>query len=248
MKLKDIFDQLSYNEISLLSVGGEDQGVISEKNYPQLVAHVNLGLTALFKRFNLKEGEVSLYLFPTIEHYLLDSRFLIGNTRSREPVRYLKDSLVQPFKDDLLKVERVFVDSGYWLPLNDKADALSVHTPRTKLLTVPKDIITKSNDLPSQYKTSQLKLVYRANHPQIKIPLGYFDPARVEVELPDSYMEALLYFIAARINTPKGLTEEGNIGNNWYAKYETECQRLEEQNLEIDQGVSNTRLIRAGWV
>ena len=53
MKLKEVFDQLTYGELSQLSIGGQAQGEITEENYARVVAHVNLGLSAIYKRFHL---------------------------------------------------------------------------------------------------------------------------------------------------------------------------------------------------
>ena len=68
------------------------------------------------------------------------------------------------------------------------------------------------------------------------------------MELPDAYLEALLYFVASRINNPIGMTNEFHAGNSYAAKYEQECARLEMLNLEVDQGYQNTRLRAGGWV
>lgn len=48
MNLQEVFDQLSVGELSMLSVGGNDQGVIDESNWDKVLPHINLGLTALY--------------------------------------------------------------------------------------------------------------------------------------------------------------------------------------------------------
>jgi hypothetical protein len=246
MTLQEVFDQLTYGELSQLNIGGAGLGIINESNYARVLSHVSLGLSSLYKRFNLKESRVLLELKPTISTYALNRNFAVSNTRSRAAIKYLLDSTAVPFLDDLLKVEQVLTDLGYELPLNDKANPYSVLTPTATTLRVPLPIVQRSNDLPEQLKTDTLELVYRANH--FKIEPEDVEPELVQLELPDAYVEALLYFVASRVNNPIGLTNEFNAANNYAAQYEQACQRLELQNLQVDQGSESSKLYARGWV
>ena len=248
MKLKEIFDQLTYGEFSQLSIGGAAPGVLDSTNYANVIGHVNLGLTALFKRFHLKEGRIKLALQHGLTTYKLNSAYAVHARRSTEPVRYLLDTLSDPFVDDILKVERVLTDRHFELGLNDAADPFSVMTPSALKLEVPGIIVSSKLDIPDHLRTENLEIVYRANHPKLVVGMGYYDPNRVEVQLPDSHLEALLFFVASRVNNPIGMGQEFNAGNTYAAKYEQACQALENQGLEIDQGAHNTRLRRQGWV
>lgn len=216
MKLQEVFDALSSGEFSQLSIGGRPQGVIDEDNYGKLIGHVNLGLTALFKRFMLKEGSVVVPLVANQEVYKLPAT-------------------------DILKVERVETQDGVELALNDHTSSWSVFTPSMTSLRVPKDIAPELD-------IESLTVHYRANHPKIKFGLALFDPVRIEVQLPDSHLEPLLYYIASRVHNPIGMGQEFNSGNTYYAKYEAACQALEIEGLAIDQGSTNTRARRNGWV
>lgn len=223
MKLQEIFNQLTHGELSQVHIGGAEDGQIAEKHWPVVISHINLGLMALFKRFSIKEGNTLLTLIANQVDY---------------PITAV----------DLLKVERVYTDAGKELVLNDLAESYSLRTPTTSVLQVPKKMVDGSTDIPDWLKTLTLKVMYRASHPQITIGLGYFDPERVDVDLPYAYLQALLYFVASRVHNPIGMTNEFNAGNNWAAKYEMECQRLENENLQMDRGAGNTRLASNGWV
>ncbi len=226
MNLQDVFDQLTFGELSQLSIGGGEAGAISEANYPRVLAHINLGLTALYKRFPLKEGRVSVTLAPGQLLYPL--------------------SAVAP---DLLKIEQVRTDGKDELPLNDESDEYSVFTPVASTLRVPDIVVAQSIDLPDWLKTINLEVVYRANHPKVVQRLGYFDPKRERLQLPDTHFEPLLLFVASRAMTPMGAGQfEGQGGNNYFAKYEAACAQLEATNLRVDQGAQNSRLHRNGWV
>lgn len=248
MYLQEIFDSLAYGELSQLSIGGADAGVIDESNYQRVLNTVNLGLTDLFKRFNLKEGRVVLSLLADRTEYPISSKFVIGNTKSREPLRYLEANPISPFQDDLLKIERVLTEGGLPLELNNVGDKYSAFTPNMSTLRIHPDIAARAINLPDWLKTSKLELVYRANHPKIVMGLGFFDPARVLVQLPDSHLNALLLFVAAKLHTPVGIEGQFNSGNNYAAKYEAACQDLVNEDLSVNKGGgTNEKFSARGW-
>lgn len=236
MKLQEIFDQLATGEFSQLSIGGQEPGTINEANYATVLSHVNLGLTALYKRFTLKEGQLTLELQDDKTKYELHSSFAVNVRRSAETVRYIIDTADDPFVDDIIKVERVLTDAGDELALNDATDPMSVTTPSNLVLRVPTGI-----------EAEKLTVIYRAKHQKINVGIGYFNPDRVEIELPDTHLQALLYYVASRVHNPIGMVNEFNAGNNYYGKYLAECEELENKGLQVDQGGGNTRLAQAGW-
>ena len=223
MKLIEIFNHLTYGELSQLNIGGSDVGEISEANYPRVVSHVNLGLTALYKRFPLKQNRVTIELVNGIFTYTLTA-------------------------GDIHKVEAVYTEGGWELGLNDEADIHAISTPSATVLRVPPVIVLKALDLDPKLITSTLEVVYRANHPVINPELGTFDPYTYDIELPYSHLEPLLYYVASRVNNPIGMVNEFNAGNNYAAKYEQACQLLEVKNLNVDQGSQTDKLHKKGFV
>lgn len=223
MKLQEVFDQLSEGELSQISIGGQEAGVINEANRNKVVNHITLGLSALYKRFNLKTRRLTIPLQKDSDTYELKI-------------------------DDILKLEKVLTDSDYELNLNSDGDPYSCFTPTMNSLRVPQVILDQSPDLPDQLKTDSLTVTYRANHPKLINKFGVLMPETNEVELPMSHLQALLYFVASRFHNPIGMVNEFNAGNSWYAKYEGECQRLEAENLQVDKVAENYKLSRNGWV
>ncbi len=240
MKLSEIFTQLSYGELSQVSIGGGSVGQIDDSNYEQILAHINLGLTALYKRFPLKENSFKLLIQEGKITYPLQSKYSISNTASTELVKYIEDT-GNPFLDDILKIERVYTDYGYELGLNDLEDPDSVRTPSANVLLVPTSLSSTLTD-------GKIEVVYRANHPIIKIGMSPFNPEMIELELPYTHLEPLLLFVASRVHNPIGMTNEFNSGNNYASKYELSCQQLEMVNLRVDQGSQINRLKQNGWV
>lgn len=250
MKLDEIFMQLTYGELSQLKLGETEDGKVPREHLGPLLSHVNLGLNALHKRFPLKENNFYLNFKEGVFTYRLSSDFAENSEDSFESLdsRYIADSLEMPFSNDIHKIERVYTDDEYELGLNDESDRYACRTISYNVLWVPTDIVTKAHDVPDRLKTNGLRVFYRANHPIIKMENGRINPLEVEVDLPYSHLEALLNFVASRVNNPIGMANEFHAGNSYYAKYEAECARLEQLNLRVDQGSQNTRMERNGWV
>lgn len=238
MKLSEVFSQLTYGELSQLNLGGSEAGAIEAANYPQVVAHVNMGLLALYKRFNLKENRLTFNLKAGKTSYSLNSE---------DDVRFVTGAGEEDFADDILKVERVYTALGFELGLNDLEDPYACMTPSNSMLRVPAVVAAQSMDLPDQLKTSTLTVVYRARHPMIEIK-STFTPSKVELELPYTHLEPLLLYVASRVHNPIGMTNEFHAGNSYSAKFEQACQQLEIQNLRVDQISQSNRLQRNGWV
>jgi hypothetical protein len=244
MRIKEIFDQLTSGELSQVKLGGAEEGAIPEAKYPVVVNHINLALTALHTRFNLRNGSLTLDLQPTRTEYVLHGDYSTFSTKKPVADRYIQTR----FANDLLKVERVLTDDGFDLALNQERNKFTITTPRANVLKVPADIVAQASTLEDRYKTQSLEVLYRASHPKVMISEGYWDPERVEIELPYSHLQALLYYVASRVHNPIGMSQEFHAGNSWYAKYEMECGRLESEGLEIDQDAESDRIYRNGWV
>lgn len=247
MKLSKIFELLTQGELSQVFVGGTESGQILEKSYRSMGNNVFLGLTALYKRFNLKFNTLEVQLMPGIYTYPLLQKFAVNDQYSKEPVRFILDSPVDKFKGDILKVWGVQTDKGNGLVMNDYMDGLAVETPSLNVIRMPMAIVDKERDLNDYYKTDRVRVTYVANHKQFVPDVGYFDPQLTEIELPDSHVQALLYYIASRVNNPIGMAAEFNAGNNWAARYEAECNLLEARGNQVDRAGKIDVIRRGGW-
>ena len=236
MTLGEIFEQLTMGELSQISIGGGEQGEITEANYKRIIPHVNLALTALYKRFHLKEGRIKLMLIPGRELYPLVGKHAFATRNSTEVDRFILDSIASPFPEDLLKIERVITQDGSEIGLNDESDEHGAFTPTYDVLR-----------LPVHPEGEVITVVYRAKHVPIKMTIGYFDATRVQIALPDTFMEPLLYYIASRVNNPIGMSNEFHAGNSYAAKYEKSCQEIEMRGLQIDTVSQENSFRRLGW-
>lgn len=237
MKLSDIFYQLTVGELSQLNLGGGDFGEIDIDNYERVLAHVNLGLTKIYSRFALKRNIVNLLVQPEHTSYVLSSFYALSNTET-QGTKYIDDSVMQPFRDNVLKVEAVYYNGiEYAVDLDNTNSVLFYGSKYIKI--------------PSFIKDGFVEIHYLEGHSPIKGVNGIIEPEKIEVDLPEIFLEPLLYFVAARITTPMGMLQtspEGGGGNNYYAKFEKACKDLEIVNGALDRHYYNTRLHARGFV
>ena len=235
MLLQDLFDQLTYGELAKVSLGGDPTIGILEKDYANIISHINLGLTELYKRFPLKEDEISIQLEDNIQTYYLHSDYALTNDESIQPDKYLIDSEFHPFNDTVLKIEQVIDENGEILYLNDSNQAWSVFSPSYNSIQVP-------------YASSEIAVTvtYRADH--ARIPNIGADPSTYDVPIPMTHLEPLLYYIASRIHTTLPTLDGVNKGNDYLAKYEAACTKIENLALTNKSDPSNHKLWDRGFV
>lgn len=251
MTLDDIYTQLSHGELRQLFLGGQDitdpTAGLSPEQYPKLLSSVQLGLTELHKRFFLRQGRLAVELQPGITTYRLTPEFAESNIRSREPVKYIKDA-GNPFRNELFKVEQVWGvlrDTPFEIPVNQSGFMRGIHMPNLTTLVLPTDV----NTAPWMKETSQLDVLYRADHPEINVHLANAYPAGVQIELPNTHMEALCFYIASRIHNPIGMTPGAmHEGNNYFQRFLAAVAELKNQGSELDREIGDTKFSGRGFV
>ncbi len=238
MQLSEIFSQLSYGEMSNLKLGSGAPGTFSPEDYSRMIGHINLGLVELHKRFLLRIGTVGITVQDGQSLYPLKSLYQVGNPAGKRFVQYIDASPV--FNDDLIKVEQVFTDRNFELGLNDATNWRSVSTPSYNVLQVNPEVVR-------ELKITNLRVVYRATLPQIVKEEGFFDLDSVDVDLPYTHLQALLYFIASRVHNPIGFNTVVHEGNNYASKFEHECGLLDANNLRVDVVAHNDKASQKGF-
>jgi len=234
MKLSDLFEQLTYGELSSVFMGGVDNIGIEPDKYNQIIPHVNLGLIELYKRFPLRTEEVIIKLYDQIQVYYLEWKYAQTNTESTEPIKYIDDSIYQPFNSNVLKIDSVHDEDGQELFLNDTNEYWSVHTPSYNSILIP-------------YPDSEnsLSVLYRAGPKKIEIT--NLDPTTQDVDIPPGLLEPLLFYIAGRVFS--NLNSDGKVeGNTYTQKFEQAIKQIELSGLYKRDNTSNLKLPKQGWV
>jgi len=234
MTLDQIFDQLTYGELASLAIGGVNESKILVKDYPNVISHINLGLTELYKRFTIKTEEVIIQQYEQIETYYLDSKYAESNDESVEPIKYIMDSVFEPFTDNVLKIQEVYDEAGELLFKNDSEQHWSIYTPTYNSIQLPYPI----ND-------NNLSVIFKANHAKISPTIT--DPTVVELELPISHLEALLFYVASRIYSGMGTAESIQESSNYLMKFEESCKKLDSLGLTIRDETTNIKLHTRGF-
>lgn len=247
MILSEIIEQLQVGEFAQISFGGK-AGVIEGDTVKTMVLHINLGLANLYKRFNIKKGRVVIRLDPEISTYAITS----ANSVTREGVskKFVMDSLQARFKDDINKIEKIFWEhDNTEVPINDASCPTTIFTSTLNTLEMPRDFLKPMvGVLLDERKNNRLVLDYRAGYfPSFKIT-DIAIPEVTKFDFPDMYLEALLYFVASRVHNPIGMSQEFHQGNNYAAKYEAECQRLEQLGMQMNHVQEGSLFRRKGWV
>lgn len=236
MLLSQVFTQLVHGELSSSAITQEGTE-IPEINYPKVISAINLGLTDLFTKFPLKESEIIIQTYDEIEEYFIESKFAASNTGSTEPIKYLLDSVNNPYRDTLLRIERVVDSCGEVLYTNDAEQEGSVFTPSFNSVQIPcsvKDGITG------------IAVTYRDNHAEIPA-ITTIHPEVTQVDLPPSYLKALCLFVSAQIKTNTPSLEGRNEGDVALQKYHLACQEIQDRNIMQKDNTTNNKLERNGW-
>ncbi len=237
MKLYEIFELLEYGELANVSLSGNiDQTKgIREQDYPVLISHINLALTDLHTKFNLKEREVAVQQYDPIVYYTLDTKYAQTNTESTEPYKYIADTAANPFLDDIIRVNAVFDEGGNELPINDENQTSSVFLSSYNVLQIPFPV-----------GTNAVFVMYRANHPK----LSSKEPdLEAEVELPAYCVEALLSYVSSRVHGQRTSQEAQATSVNLMSKYNMLCDQIELRNvLNTATDNQNLKLGENKWV
>lgn len=157
MNLKTIFDQLSYGELKnvFLAENSEGEG-LDESRKKQLLVHINMGLTVLYTRFFLKEGNHVLNVLPDMYRYELAKEL-----------------------PDLLRIERIEDLGGNEYPVNVMGDGCSFHTPSARTLVVPTGL--KQTTFQLTYRANHPRLddlsaLYPADMIEVELPHTHLEP------------------------------------------------------------------------
>ena len=250
--LREIMDNLTYGELSHVSIGGGAMGFIDDKDFPKIVSCLNGALTALHKRFLLRTGEVFIQQYADIQTYYLRPEYAVSD-ETLGKTKYLLDSVDEPFPKNVFKIEQFINADGYALILNDSSISIVRTVSVNGVVIQDSPIYTPNFDTlvmtPDPEALQIVKVQYRADHPRIKVTTG-FDPDLIELHIPTSILDAISLGVATRIYSPlTGGDGDKSAAAAFSYQYELECKRLEAENIAIDPALTeDTRFESQGFV
>lgn len=231
MILQDLLDRLTYGELSTIAIGGKEHGGVQQKHMKEVLMHVEAALTAIYKRFPIRTKEVLIQCSARIQTYHLHSKhsWLSGSHRDK----YIIDSDSHPFLDDVLLVNNIYDELGREVWMNDSSKYWSINM-----------ISDLSFQIPYPDDENALSVIYKAS-PE-KFP-KLVDPSTYEVDIPHTYMEPLLLYIASRVFS--AVTRDGtNEGMAYMARYEQSCERVLHDGLVITDNTQDDKFENRGWI
>lgn len=247
MTLQDVLEQLTFGEFHALTYKDSNSEDISPDHYRKVVAHINLGLKELYKRFWLSSKELVIQLYSHIIDYELDRRFAFTNVTSNEVYKYILDTAENPFYNDVMEIEQVYDEEGTAMYLNDITrnnvsdhTEYSLFTPNYKTIKVPTLFALA-------YPGSLLEVHYRASHPIIETT-ACLDPSSTEIKIPDGLLEALILYVGSRAQSAIGGVEAQQEAMLLQQKFEASCQMALAQGIGITHNYTNIKLDSNGWV
>jgi len=236
--LKQLFDDLAYGELAGMSMGNSVVGSITAAQYPKIISATNLGLIDLYKRFHIKEKECKVHQHADVNVYYLRSEH-IGVVGSMTDDLYIEDSDDDHFEDDVLKVTEAYDEDEVPVPVNNNAyRSTGIFTPSHDVIKmVPADPV------------KVISIVYRARYPEIFIA-DDFDPADVDLYIPDAIREALLLNIASRVFSSKASKNAEGVPNfamSFQFRYDSLCKQLENESVFQDVNDTHNNFESKGW-
>jgi len=173
-------------------------------------------------------------LDPSISIYKLLTDFAVNGTTGNEAVKYIIDTVAEPFENTLLQIDKVVDENGDKLFLRENTEETSLFTPSFNKLQVPNP------------GTTVIGVTYRANH--TKLPTANITPEDVELEIPESLLEPLLYYIASRAYMGTPPTDGVDRSAQYFGRYQASILRIKENGLIEADETENQRIGINGWV
>ena len=232
MNLGEVFYALGSCELSLSREGGNNDGSIKPAFYGSILNLVNLGLTSIYKEFKLK---------------VVRKEFVIGLPNSSYNINVDKD---------VLEILEVFNEDGISIPINTAVSATNKAMVDDSNGFCVRKITTNDVVLGSGVTGQSFVVEYKALHPKVILPTGIpvedVDLALVELQLPEPYLDLLVYYVAYKLSTAKDLQgvmgkAPFHVGNNYQQRYETELLKLRNQGYDVDSEIQDNRFAAKGF-
>lgn len=232
MKLDYILEQLTYGELDNHSL--TTQGALLVTDYPKIISHLNAGLTALHTAFPIRKETIHVQQYAEISTYFLTTDYSVSNAASTQPIKYIVDTVGDPFLDNILKIDSVTDELGIEYYLNVANQCQSLTTPIHNALNVPVPL-----------DTNLMTVKYRAEHP--KISAINLNIATTEISIPSFLIKALTLFIGSRIYSSHTTLEGVQIANNMEAKYDAEILKIDYYGMVGKDTYTNNKIEEDQW-
>jgi hypothetical protein len=235
MLLKSVLNDLINNELNNLSIGKPEWST-GNFSYQKLIQCISLGFIELHKRFTLKKELVVLQPVENENVYVLDIKHAVSNTTSTE-TKYIIDTASMPFSNSIAKIDEVYDHLNVPIEFNTTKFGDDIYALNYRTLVI------KEPD-----PQNPLTLVCRAVPGGITLA-NEGDLESYELDIPNTYLEALILYAAARASNNRGAENAtNNEGAIFMARFEASCAQISNVGLDTKEISVNDKLSQRGFV
>lgn len=234
IKLTELYKSLALSVLNNTSVITDDKKDIEPDMKEYILEFINEGLTRLHSRFPLKTNNVFVEMREGRTEYPLLARYsFMGFDPALAQYPFIMDSVSNPFKEDVIKILMVYDSEGQRRELNDSHNPHGLFTPRPDTLQCIR---------PRHCEV--LTVTYQAKHPTVTV-----DGENQEIDLPDTLLPALKYWVAYSYYTGLNTAESTSKAAEYLQMYESICGEVKDYDLgSSSESSTNTLFERRGWI
>lgn len=234
IKLTELYKSLALSVLNNTSVVTDDKKDIEPDKKEYILEFINEGLTRLHGRFPLKTENVFVEMREGRTEYPLLKRYsFMGFDPELAQYPFIMDSVTNPFEENVIKILMVYDSLGERRGLNDNHNPHGLFTPRPDTLQCIR---------PRHCEV--LTVTYQAKHPTLTV-----DGENQEVDLPDSLLPALKYWVAYGYYTGLNTAESTSKAAEYLQMYESICGEVKDYDLgSSSESNTNTLFEIRGWI
>lgn len=241
MKISELFSQLSYGELSNLTIGGDGSGSVPKEHQPKLIHHTQQVLTNLYSRFAHRKAYIVLKQDALVHKYRIHPLFAVTDTTpNNTAARHIIDTEASPFTTPIIKIlsiKKIMEDGS----LAEVDLLINDDTRIGAIKTLAYDEIFIREPVQDELLLVEVQL----NHPVIALPVDL----TAEIFLAPVLEEALVLKICARVYG--GMNGQDNMikSQSLNAAYESVLQMVQfEDLLQNTSTEDHARFVIGGWV
>ena len=238
--LKEIFDLLATGEFNNIALSRKDNGELSEAAFPQVVGYLNLGIVEIYKRFNLLQKELTLHTLPAVDtYYLRESK--VGTSSTLGERLYIPRPTVPEDMDgflNIVKVLTVFDEDDVPIELNNRYGSPVIIQKSFDTLKITGNTAAKIYQV--EYQAFPSKICINND----------FDPADLLIDISDTVIEPLLYYVGMRTYKPIGSndsTANADKSSAYQQQYELALTKMDIYGLDTQFNDEEDTFKARGW-
>lgn len=250
MFLSEVHEQLCSAELSKMFDG--DGAQLKPESLPKINAIIQGGINDLNKKFSIRENEVLVRPKLGKDLYELVPANAVS---SGNPYAFILDDVTNPFLGDIMQIYRITDSQGCSMWLNQDIAMMhpvdNIFGRRPSIFTFEGINLASYNTLrlPKDHDFGELLVHYKAKMKPLDLTVA---PDHCYIDLPDHFLNALVLYVASRKYNPMGSETIGrgmfHEGNNYWSKYQEECNDLKGNLGSIASTGETTNFQRNGWV